>query len=75
MYKEYNSTIKTIKSNDRQFFIIDGMMMTPRAGLLISNECPDRYKMIIAECINRGWVEPVANISEREYIFLGLTNQ
>jgi hypothetical protein len=42
-------------------------MQAPRAGFEISQGCPKEYKMIIAECINNGWIEPVAFITEQEF--------
>jgi hypothetical protein len=48
--------------------------MTPRAGFEISNNCPAEYKSIFITAINAGWLKPVANLTERELIFMGLTN-
>jgi hypothetical protein len=48
-------------------------MQAPRAGFEISQGCPKEYKMIINECIRNGWLTPVANVTERELIFMGLT--
>jgi hypothetical protein len=53
--------------------IQDGFVRAPRAGFHILPECPKEYKMIISECINNGWLKPVAHITEREYIFMGLS--
>jgi hypothetical protein len=48
-------------------------MQAPRAGFEINHGCPTEYKMIINECIRNGWLKPVANVTERELIFMGLT--
>jgi hypothetical protein len=48
--------------------------MTPRAGFEINAQCPREYKMIISECINNGWLKPVAHVTERELLFMGLSN-
>jgi hypothetical protein len=29
--------------------------------------------MIIDECIRKGWLKPVAHVTERELIFMGLS--
>jgi len=65
--------IKTIRQTDPNFQIIDGMVISPRAGFEINQSCPREYKMIISECINNGWLKPVAHVTEREFIFMGLT--
>jgi hypothetical protein len=73
-YTIRQSQIRTIKSNDPRFHIIDGMVISPRAGFEIDQQCPREYKLIIAECINNGWLKPVAAATERELIFMGLSN-
>jgi hypothetical protein len=63
-----NTKIKTLKRGDRGFTIVtDGFTVSPRAGFQINNKCPKEYKMIIAECINYGWIEPVAFMTEQEF--------
>ena len=68
------SMIRTIKPGDNGFTIIDGFVTSPRAGFEISNNCPAEYKSIFITAINAGWLKPVANLTERELIFMGLTN-
>jgi hypothetical protein len=74
-FTTHNSKIRTLRPGNKNFHIIDGMVTAPRAGLEISNRCPENYKSLIVECINHGWLKPVANITEREMIFMGLTNE
>ncbi len=74
MFSTKRSQIKSIKQNDSRFMITDGLIVAPRAGFEINEKCPREYKMIISECINRGWLKPVANVTERELLFMGLTN-
>lgn len=66
------SSIRTIKPNDPRFIINDGLMLSPRAGFEINSQCPQEYRLIIQECIGRGWLIPVSHITERELIFMGL---
>jgi hypothetical protein len=47
-------------------------MSTPRAGFEVGNHCPSQYKQVIAECINNGWLKPVAYMHEREVLISGL---
>lgn len=54
------SNIVTIRQDDPRFLLTDGITMSPRAGFEINQLCPKEYKMIISECINNGWLKPVA---------------
>jgi hypothetical protein len=59
---------KTLRSKDADFkFSPDGITVVPRASFELSNECPREYKLIIAECIGRGWLKPVAHMRDTEY--------
>ena len=60
-------TFKTLRPGDPDFVMGNGILMAPRAGLEISNNCPDRYVSVIAECINNGWLKPVAHMRDTEY--------
>jgi hypothetical protein len=73
--KTHKSQIKIIRQDDPRFDIFDGMTMTSRAGFEISPGCPIEYKMVLQECINNGWLKPVAYMTEREMIFAGLTSE
>ncbi len=73
-FTTHQSQIRTIKRDDARFRIIDKFITCGRAGFEISKSCPREYKLILAECIERGWIEPVAYMTERELIFMGLTN-
>jgi hypothetical protein len=72
-YTLHKSQLRTLRQDDPNFMIRDGFVRAPRAGFHILPECPREYKMIISECINNGWLKPVAHITEREYIFMGLS--
>ena len=72
-YTIHKSQVHTVRQQDTNFMIQDGLTITARAGFEISNKCPSAYKLIIAECINNGWIKPVAHVTERELIFMGLT--
>lgn len=69
----YKSSIRTIKSDHPAFTINDGIMVSPRAGFEINQSCPKEYRQIIATCIDRGWLKPVANITEKELTLFGLS--
>ena len=62
--------IKVLKRGDRGFTICtDGISIAPRAGFQINNQCPREYKLVLQECINNGWIEPVAYVTESEFVW------
>jgi hypothetical protein len=44
----------------------DGLMICPRAGFEISEKCPTNYAKVLAECIEYGWLKPVAHVYGKE---------
>ena len=64
-----DKTIKTIRKDDPDFTIDNGIIMAPRAGFEISNKCPSTYKLMIVEAINNGWLNPIAYMKESEYVW------
>jgi hypothetical protein len=63
------NNFKELKRDDALFYMTDGIKMVPRAGIEISTSCPYNYQQIIADCIDRGWVKPVAYIKTKELIW------
>ena len=70
----HHSQIRTIKQDDSRFRIVDKFTTCGRAGFEISKQCPREYGLILAECVNRGWIKPVAYMTERELLISGLSN-
>ena len=69
MFKTSTNTYKTLRSEDADFtFSPNGLTLVPRASFEVSKECPREYRLIIAECIDNGWLLPVAHIRDVEYI-------
>lgn len=68
-YTIANKTIKTIRKGDVDFFIDNGILMSPRAAIEISNKCPTRYKLLIVDAIRNGWIEPIAYMKDSEYMW------
>ena len=60
------SNIRTIRQGDNKFILQDGLMICPRAGFEISNNCPAEYKSIFITAINAGWIKPVAHVYGKE---------
>jgi len=69
------SELRTIRSDDPRFHISDGFVVAPRAGFEINQNCPLEYKIVLRECINNGWLKPVAHVTERELLFMGLSDE
>lgn len=70
MYNTKNhGNIKQVKTGDNLWLIVHGNSIAPRAGFLINKECPYNYAQVITECINRGWLEPVAYMRDDEYMW------
>ena len=62
----HESNIRTIRQGDPKFMLKDNIVICPRAGFEINEKCPREYKLIIAECINNGWIKPVAHVYGKE---------
>lgn len=60
------SKIKTLRKGDPGYLLKDGFIMCPRAGFEISANCPQEYKMIIAQAIDSGWIKPIAHVYGKE---------
>jgi hypothetical protein len=66
VYIETKTTTVRLNREDDGFMIVDGMNLVPRAGIFVSNRCPWNYKEIIEDCVNRGWLQPIAHVKESE---------
>ena len=73
--KSHRSTIKAIRPGDSVFHISDGLIQTPRAGFEVDNLCPKEYQAIIFECIQVGWLKPVAYMKDAELMWTVLTGK
>jgi hypothetical protein len=61
---------RKIRSREKHFhFSPDGIQMVSRAGIEISQRCPETYKYLVLECINHGWIRPVAYMPEEEVMW------
>lgn len=74
MIKTTQTCIRTIKEGDPLWHIVDGLVISPRAGFHIKQTCPDTYADIIRECIGRGWLQPVAYMKDTEQTWEILQN-
>lgn len=65
----------TLKPGDKHFQIRDRFMMVDRAGIEISPQCPPAYARLVIDLYNNGWIRPIATVTEREMLFMGLTDE
>ena len=65
-FKVEQSSIRTIRKGDKDFMLVDGMTTTPRAGFEMSHSIPNQYRTIITQCIDNGWLKPVAYVKDSE---------
>ena len=75
MFISHKSSIKTIRQEDADFMIDDGMIYSPRAGFEISIHCPTGYREVIEQCVKNGWLKPVAHMHDHEYMWDKLKEQ
>ena len=61
-----DKTFKRLKRGEENFVMSDGIQLVPRAAIEISQRCPDNYKSLISECVEQGWLVPVAYVKEKE---------
>jgi hypothetical protein len=64
--KTTQTKLTTIRQNDPRFILRDGLVTAQRAGFEISSGCPYSYRQVIQECINNGWLRPVATVYGKE---------
>lgn len=70
---QHKSQVHSIRQGDPNFKIVDGFAVYPRAMVHILPECPWEVRDQINFAISKGYLQLVANITERERIFMGLT--
>jgi hypothetical protein len=59
---------KTLRQSDTDFtFSPDGIRLVPRASFEISEKCPVEYRQILMQCMDFGWIKPVAHMRDTEY--------
>lgn len=68
------SNVKSLRPGDEHFTITNGLVVASRASIEISQRCPSNYASLIAECLNHGWIKPVAHVTDEEYMVMQLSN-
>ena len=68
-----NNKIHAIKPGSPNFTINDGVSFSNRASIEITEDCPDYMRNTFAHAYEQGWIKPIAYVTDREMIFIGLT--
>lgn len=68
-FTTHKTSLRTLTQSDQGFLLKDGVFIAPRAGFEIDPKCPKTYKAVIVECINNGWLKPVATVCDHELTF------
>ena len=66
--------VQSIRQGDPRFQIKDGFAIYPRAMVHILPQCPWEIRDQINFAIAKGYLQLVANVTEREMIFMGLSD-
>jgi len=62
-------SIRAIRPGDADWLLHSGLVVTPRAGIELDDDCPYEYKLVIAKCFTNGWIKPIAHVPEHEYMW------
>lgn len=57
---------KELTSDDPEFMMNDGVMLCPRAAVVITDDCPDMYQQILVQAFQKKWVKPIAYVPNEE---------
>jgi len=68
MFKTSSKTVVSLRRNDDGFFFShNGVTLVPRAGIEISELCPENLRLAIGRAIGEGYLIPVAYMRDDEY--------
>jgi hypothetical protein len=68
-----NTSVKEIDHGDPLFTINTELTIAQRAGIKINTNCPAEYSYMIVRAVERGWIEPVAYVTDQEYMIMKLS--
>jgi len=64
-----DTKIREIRQGDNDFYILDGIKLTPRAYIEISDVCPANLKLAIQRAMGDGYLKTVACVKEKDYVW------
>jgi hypothetical protein len=68
-YTTHKSNILTIKQEDSNFYINDGLTVAARAGVIFDPKCPRHEEETIRRAFSLGYVKLVANVKDNELVW------
>jgi hypothetical protein len=68
-YTAHKSNVRTIKQNDPDFYIHDGLQTVGRAVLTIHAECPESHAIYIHQALSRGYISLTSNVKDNELVW------
>ena len=74
-FESENQGFKTITPNSKYFTVSDGPYFFDRASIEITRDCPDSVLHIIADAYRKGWIRPLAHVTERDYFHIVLSDE
>jgi hypothetical protein len=67
MFKATRSHVSFRQDQTDFWFSPDGIKLVPRASIEIAQDCPYEYRLILAKCLDQGWLRPIAQMRDTEY--------
>lgn len=67
---ETSVRVKKFTRGDNDFmFSHDGITLTPRAAVEFSSLCPSSLIIQVQDAIAKGYIKPIAYMTEKEYVW------
>lgn len=73
-FAKTDTKIKEIRQGDKDFFISDGIKLSPRAYIEVSDVCPSNMKLMIHRAMAEGYLKTVACVKEKDYMWEKLSD-
>ena len=70
-----HSKVRAVRQGDKDFNIVDGAIMYPRAMLHVLPDCPPTVRHTIAWAVDNGYLKCVANMYDSERVWEILNGQ
>jgi hypothetical protein len=65
----HESNIVEVGPDNPLFILNDGIAISYRASIRLSEDCPHRYRNLIQDALAAGWIIPVARMYDHEVTF------
>jgi len=69
-----DTKIKEIRQGDNDFYISDGVKISPRAYIEVSDMCPSHMKLTIQRAMADGYLKTVACVKTKDYMWEKLSD-